>query len=76
MALETGLIALGAGLAIAGGCVGTGLAQGAIGSAGMGILAEKPEEQGKILFFMVIPETIVIFGFVISIMLMLKAGLM
>jgi V/A-type H+/Na+-transporting ATPase subunit K len=72
---NVGLIAIGAGLAIAGGCIGTGLAQAAIGSAGMGVLAEKPEEQGKILFFMVIPETIVIFGFVIAIMLMLRSGL-
>jgi V/A-type H+-transporting ATPase subunit K len=73
--MDPGLIAIGAGIAIAGGCIGTGIAQGAIGSAGMGILAEKPEEQGKILFFMVIPETIVIFGFVIAVMIMLKSGL-
>jgi V/A-type H+/Na+-transporting ATPase subunit K len=71
-----GLIAVGAGIAVAGGCIGTGIAQGAIGSAGMGVLAEKPEEQGKVLFFMVIPETIIIFGFVMGILLLLKSGLM
>ncbi|MFH1835868.1 MAG: ATPase [Methanobacteriota archaeon] len=75
MELVTGLIAVGAGIAIAGGCIGTGIAMGAIGGSGMGLIAEKPEEQGRVLFFMVIPETIVIFGFVIAIMLMLKGGL-
>jgi len=74
--LAVGLVAIGAGLAIAGGCIGTGLAQAAIGSAGMGVLAEKPEEQGKILFFMVLPETIVIFGFVVAIILMMRSGLL
>jgi V/A-type H+/Na+-transporting ATPase subunit K len=71
-----GLIAIGAGIAVAGGCIGTGIAQAAIGSAGMGVLAEKPEEQGKILFFMVVPETIIIFGFVMGIVLLLKSGLL
>jgi len=77
MALElaAGLIALGAGLAIAGGAVGTGLAQAGIGSAGMGVIAEKPEEFGRVLLFIAIPETLVIFGFVIAIILILGAEL-
>lgn len=77
MALElaAGLIALGAGLAIAGGAIGTGLAQAGIGSAGMGVIAEKPEEFGRVLLFVAIPETLVIFGFVIAIILILGAGL-
>lgn len=72
MDLGTGLLGLGAALAVLGGCIGTGLAQSAIGAAGMGVLAEKPENQGTVLFFLVIPETLVIFGFVIAIMLWLK----
>lgn len=77
MALDpvAGLVALGAGLAIGGGAIGTGLAQMGIGSAGMGVLAEKPEDLGKVLFFLVIPETLVIFGFVIAIILILGAEL-
>ena len=65
-------LALGAAVAVAGGALGTALAQSAIGSAGMGVIAERPEEAGKLLVWLVIPETIVIFGFVIAILLTLK----
>ncbi|MGC9037775.1 MAG: ATPase [Candidatus Micrarchaeia archaeon] len=73
--LESAIAAIGAGLAILGGAIGTGLAQEGIGSAGMGLLAEKPESTGQVLLFLVIPETLVIFGFVIAILIMLAAGL-
>ncbi len=61
-----GLIALGAALAIGIGAVGVGIAQAAIGSAGAGTLAERPEAFGQILIYLVIPETIIIFAFVIA----------
>ena len=47
--LGDGLIALGAGLAIGIGAVGVGIAQAAIGSAGAGTLAERPQAFGQIL---------------------------
>ncbi len=73
MAAEAiGGLAIGAGIAIAGGAMGTGMAQGPIGASIVGVIAEKPEEAGKMLLWLVIPETLVIFGFVISIMLILK----
>jgi len=65
-------LALGAAVAVAGGALGTALAQSAIGSVGIGVIAERPEEAGKLLVWLVIPETIVIFGFVIAILLTLK----
>ncbi|MCI4349051.1 MAG: ATPase [Thermoplasmata archaeon] len=61
---------LAAGIAIAGGLIGTGLAQSGIGAAGMGIYAEKPEKFGNVLFFFVIPETLWIIGFVLGIILL------
>ncbi|HEX7003267.1 MAG TPA: V-type ATP synthase subunit K [Trueperaceae bacterium] len=61
-----GLMALGAGLAIGLGAVGTGLAQASIGSAGAGTIAERPEAFGQVLIYLVIPETIIIFAFVIA----------
>jgi len=67
--------AIGAGIAILGGAYGTGIAQAAIGSAGMGLVAEKPEQFGTALLLLVIPETLVIFGFVIAILILLGAGL-
>lgn len=67
-------IAVAAGLAIIGGAMGTAWVQAAIGSSAMGVIAEKPEEASKLLIWLVIPETIVIFGFVIAIMLVMKIG--
>lgn len=61
-----GLFALGAGLAIGLAAIGTGLAQAAIGSAGAGTIAERPQAFGQVLIYLVIPETIIIFGFVIA----------
>lgn len=61
-----GLIALGAALAIGIGAVGVGIAQASIGSAGAGTLAERPQAFGQILIYLVIPETIIIFAFVIA----------
>ena len=61
-----GLVAIGAGLAIGIGAVGVGLAQAAIGSAGAGTLAERPQAFGQILIYLVIPETLIIFAFVIA----------
>jgi V/A-type H+-transporting ATPase subunit K len=73
--LSTAVASIGAGIAILGGAIGTGVAQSAIGSAGLGLIAEKPEEMGKVLLFLVLPETLLIFGFVIAILIMLNAGL-
>ena len=64
--IGAGLMALGAGLAIGLGAIGVGLAQAAIGSAGAGTLAERPEAFGQILIYLVIPETLIIFAFVIA----------
>jgi len=69
------IAAIGAGVAIAGGAVGTGVAQSGIGSAGLGLIAEKKENLGIVLLFFVIPETLLIFGFVIAILIMLQAGI-
>jgi len=63
---DTGMVALGAGLAIGLGALGTAWAQSAIGSSGMGLIAEKPEEFTKVLIALALPETLVILGFVIA----------
>lgn len=65
----TGLIAISASIAMGLAALGTGWAQASIGSSAMGTLAEKPEEFTKLLIFLALPETIVILGFVIAIML-------
>ncbi|MGC8651813.1 MAG: ATPase [Candidatus Micrarchaeia archaeon] len=74
LGMAAAIAAIGAGIALAGGAIGTGMAQAAIGSAGIGLIAEKPEQQGLVLLFLVLPETLLIFGFVIAILLMLGFG--
>ncbi len=61
-----GLMGFGAAMAIGLGALGTGIAQSRIGSAAAGVVAERPEMLGLMLIFLVIPETLVIFGFVIA----------
>ncbi len=72
--LGEGLIAIGAGIAIAGGAIATARAQAAVGAGGTGALAEKPELFGSILILFAIPETLVIFAFVIAFMLLGNIG--
>ena len=66
------LVEIAASIAFAGGLRGTGMAQQGIGAAGMGIIAEKPEKFGQVLFFFVIPETLWIIGFVLGLILLLQ----
>ncbi len=72
--IGTGLLGLGAGLALAGGAIGAGIAEKEIGAAAVGAMAEKEELFGKGLILTVIPETLVIFGMVIAILIIGMAG--
>jgi V/A-type H+/Na+-transporting ATPase subunit K len=69
-----GGIAIGAGLAIGLGAVGAGISQGALGSSALGIVAERPEFEKNILIYIVLPEILVVFGFLMAILLWLKMG--
>jgi V/A-type H+-transporting ATPase subunit K len=68
------LIPIGAGLAIGLAAIGTGIAQGRIGAAGVGAIAEKPEILGTVILLIAIPETMVILGFAVAAMLLLLGG--
>ena len=61
--------AIGMGLAIGLGAIGTGIAQGGIGAAAAGAIAEKPELLGRMLFILVIPELLVILGFAMALII-------
>ncbi|MBI3962023.1 MAG: ATPase [Deinococcus sp.] len=71
---HTGLVAIGAGLAVGLAAIGTGLAQGRIGSAGVGLIAEKREMLGLVILLIAIPETMVILGFAVAAMVLLLGG--
>ncbi|WP_447980717.1 ATPase [Candidatus Nitrospira bockiana] len=70
---EIGLIAIGAGLAIGLAALATALAQARIGAAAIGAILEKPETFGTMLILLVIPETLVIFGFTVAILILFAA---
>ncbi|MBI4440505.1 V-type ATP synthase subunit K [Candidatus Woesearchaeota archaeon] len=74
MAVDAGLIAMGSGLAIGLSAIAAAYAEKGIGVAAMGAMAEKEELFGKGLILTVIPETIVIFGFVIAILILVMLG--
>ena len=69
-ASQMGMKALGAGIAVGLTGIGTGLAEMGIGSAAVGAVAENKDMFGLALLFTVIPETIVIFGLVVGLLLL------
>ncbi|HOI59381.1 MULTISPECIES: ATPase [unclassified Methanoculleus] len=69
-ASQLGMKALGAGLAVGLTGIGAGVAEMAIGSAAVGATAENRDVFGLVLLLTVIPETIVIFGLVVALLLL------
>ncbi len=67
--IGTGLVAIGAGTAVGLSAIAAGIAEKDIGSAAVGAMAERDETFGKALILTVIPETLVIFGLVIAILI-------
>ncbi|MCF7935864.1 MAG: ATPase [Synergistales bacterium] len=70
--MEKALIAFAAALAVGIPALATAYAQAKIGSTGAGTVAEKPETAGVMVVLEAIPETMVILGFVVAIMLILR----
>jgi len=64
-----GLKAVGAALAVGLSGIGSGIAESNIGAAAVGAMAEKEELFAKGLILTVIPETIVIFGLVVALLI-------
>jgi V/A-type H+-transporting ATPase subunit K len=72
LSLAHGLLGLAAAIAVAGGAIGTAWAQSRIGAAAAGAIAERPELGGQMLIFLVLPETLIIFGFLVAFFLVGK----
>jgi len=69
-ASQMGMKALGAALAVGLTGIGAGVAEMTIGSAAVGATAENRDVFGLVLLLTVIPETIVIFGLVVALLLL------
>jgi len=72
--MDAGLIAIGAGLAVGLAGIASAIAEKDIGAAAVGAMAEDEKLFGKGLILTVIPETIVIFGLVMGILLWTSMG--
>lgn len=72
--METALIYLAAALAVAVPSLATAWAQSRIGAAGSATIAEKPELSATVIILVAIPETMVILGFVVAVMILLGQG--
>ncbi len=70
--MEKALIGLSAALAVGIPALATAYAQAKIGSAGAATIAEKPETAAMMIILEALPETMVILGFVVAIMLILQ----
>jgi len=67
-------VALSAALVMGIAAAATAWAQSRIGAAGAATLAEKPELATTIIVLVAIPETMVILGFVVALVIILRAG--
>lgn len=72
--MDIGLVTLSAALAVGLPALATGWAQSRIGPAAAASLAEKPELTTTAIIMLAIPETMVILGFVVAVLVMLRAG--
>jgi V/A-type H+-transporting ATPase subunit K len=72
--MDTFWLSLAAALAVAIPSLGTAWAQSRIGPAISGTLAEKPELSATAVLMVAIPETMVILGFVVAVLILLRQG--
>ncbi len=73
MEITTGAwAAMAAGIAMAGGALASAFSQGAVGTALMGAIAERPELESKALIYLVLPEILAVLSLVVAFMLINK----
>ena len=64
------MVAIEVAVAISVAAIGTGYAQAKIGTAGAAKIAERPDSTGAAIIILAIPETMVVLGFVVAILLL------
>jgi V/A-type H+-transporting ATPase subunit K len=69
-----GAIAIGAGIAMGLSALAAAWSQGSLGSAALGVVAERPEFEKNVLIYIVLPEVLAVFGFLVAVLLWLKIG--
>ena len=75
LTVSVGLVAIGAGLAV--GIAGvSAIGQGVVASSGIGSVSENSKMFGKGILFSVLPETQALYGFLVSVLLLIGGGLL
>lgn len=69
-----GAMAIGAGIAMGLSALAAAWSQGTLGSSAMGVVAERPEFEKNILIYIVLPEVLAVFGFLVAVLLWLQIG--
>ena len=69
-----GAMAIGAGIAMGLSALAAAWSQGSVGAAAIGAVAERPELEKNILIYLVLPEVLAVFGFLVAVLLWLKVG--
>ena len=72
--MSVALIAIAAALAVGIPALATAWAQSRIGPAAAASLAEKPELSTTAIILLAIPETMVILGFVVAVLILMQGG--
>jgi V/A-type H+-transporting ATPase subunit K len=72
--MEKVYLAMAAAAAVGISAFATAWVQSRIGAAGAGALAEKPELRGTVIMMLAIPETLVILGFVVALLILTGVG--
>lgn len=72
--MEIVWLSLAAAMALAVSAVATAWAPSRIGAAAAATLAEKPELTATAILLVAIPETMVILGFVVAVLILLRGG--
>jgi V/A-type H+-transporting ATPase subunit K len=72
--MEKVYLALAAALSVGVAAIATAWVQSRIGAAGAGALSEKPELRGTVIVMLAIPETLVILGFVVAVLILTGGG--
>lgn len=67
-------MAIGAGIAMGISALAAGWSQGTLGSSALGVVAERPEFEKNILIYIVLPEVLAVFGFLVAVLLWLQIG--
>jgi len=69
-----GAAAIGAAIAMAVSALAAAWSQGTLGAAALGVAAERPEFEKNVMLYVVLPEVLAVFGFLVAILLWMKIG--